>query len=206
MTALWQSSRKHPRGRMKTTDTLKIHEAISEGPPTLDVGGHPAIVLDLFRSHANKVRRYLSWRLKNPEDAKDAAQEVFLRLWRQEREGSLREGAVGYMHAAASSVATDVERWRTLHRPEYLGDFEVEQVAAPASNPDDLQHWRDAMSTFVNGVKALPDMHRDLFVLHHVKGLTYPEIARELGISLRSAERYMSQALDELHETMKDYL
>lgn len=62
------------------------------------------------------------------------------------------------------------------------------------------------MATFVNGVKALPGVHRDVFILHHVKGLTYPEIARELGISVRSAERYMAQALDALYETMKDYL
>ena len=189
---------------MKTTDTLKI-DAISETPAT-DEPARPAIVLDLFRSHASKVRRYLSWRLKNPEDAKDAAQEVFLKLWRHEREGTLRGESVGYMHVAARSVATDIERWRALHRGECLGDSEVHEVTAPQASVDDLQHWRDAMSTFVHGVKALPDTLRNVFVLHHVNGLTYPEIAQELGISLRSAERYMSQALDELQEVMKDYL
>src|SRR5687767_10939897 len=80
--------------------------------------GGPTIVVDLFKTHAGKIRRYLSWRLKSAEDAKDATQEVFLKLWRHEREGTLRDEAAGYMRAATGSAAIDLERWRARHSSE----------------------------------------------------------------------------------------
>ena len=42
---------------------------------------------------------------------------------------------------------------------------------------------------------GLPDKVRTTFVLSRINGLTYPEIARQLGISQRSVSDYMARAL-----------
>ena len=169
-----------------------------------------AIVVDLFRDHAKKVRGYLGYRLRNEEDGKEAAQELFLKLWRHEREGRLKENAVGYMHVAANTIATDTERWRALHAPERgagRGDeSELEALPAGAASTEDQLHWRRAMALFVSSVKELPTAQRQIFVLHYLKGLRYPEISRRLGVPERTIERYMAAALAELHDKLEAYL
>ncbi len=42
---------------------------------------------------------------------------------------------------------------------------------------------------------ALPPKLRDVFALNHVGGLTYREIARLRGISVKAVERRMTQAI-----------
>src|ERR1700687_1023801 len=89
----------------------------------------PSIVGSLFKSQARKVPNFLTFRLKSADDADDAAQEVFLKLWRYERSGNLREEATAYMFSAAYSVATDLERHRIRHQHEVLDDLDSERVA-----------------------------------------------------------------------------
>src|SRR5262245_21490777 len=91
------------------------------------------IVVGLFRKHAGRVRRSLGYRLRNADDAQDATQEVFLKLWRQEREGRLRDDAVAYLNSAASSMAADVERWRSCHANEHLIDAEVDEIPSASA-------------------------------------------------------------------------
>ena len=164
------------------------------------------IVVELFRKHASRVRRSLAFRLRNPDDAQDAAQDVFLKLWRQEREGNLREEAVAYLNSAASSMATDYERWRSLHANDRLEDVELEEVPTVGASAEDRHHWREAMALFVESVERLPALTRDVFLLHQVKGLTYPEVAQQLGISTRTVERHIAQAVESLERRLRNYL
>ena len=165
-----------------------------------------SIVVDLFRRHATRVHRSLTFRLRNPEDAQDAAQEVFLKLWRQERDGNLRDQATAYLNSAASSMATDFARRHALHVTDRLEDVDVDEVPAVGATSEDRQHWRDAMALFVESVENLPEVTRDVFLLHHMKGLTYPAIAKRLGISVRTTERHIAQAVTTLERKLRNYL
>jgi RNA polymerase sigma-70 factor (ECF subfamily) len=170
-------------------------EAPSAGPSSI-VGG-------LFKSQAKKVRNFLAFRLKSSDDADDAAQDVFLKLWRYERSGNLREEATAYMFSAAYSVATDLERHRFRHQHEVLDDLDVAE-GRPALEEE--RHWRDALAHLVSELKVLPEAHRKAFVLHHFKGLSYAQIAKKMGVSTRTVERHMIQAHKELESRMRDFL
>lgn len=52
-------------------------------------------------------------------------------------------------------------------------------------------------------VLALPDRYRDVFVLNRFTGMTYEEIARHLGISVKTVEWRMSKALAICAEQMR---
>jgi RNA polymerase sigma-70 factor (ECF subfamily) len=42
----------------------------------------------------------------------------------------------------------------------------------------------------------MPPLYRDIFVLNRFGGMTYPEIARARGISVKTVEWRMSKALE----------
>lgn len=164
------------------------------------------IVIALFRKHAERVRRSLGFRLRNDDDAQDATQETFLKLWRQERDGNLRADAVAYLNMAANTMAFDIHRRRAYHSADRVDAVEADDVPSGAPGIDEALHWRDALAVFVASVESLPSQTRDVFLLYHLKGLTYRQIATTLGISSRTAERHIEQALLKLQRKMKEYL
>jgi RNA polymerase sigma-70 factor (ECF subfamily) len=164
------------------------------------------IVRSLYKEHAGKVRRYLGFRLGNQDDGADAAQDVFLKLWRRECGGDLRAEARNYMYAATQSAITDTERWRAVRGYGRSEERDPDTVPTGTAEPDDQLHWREALRHFVNSLSALPEVTGNVFLLSYFEGLTYPQIAKRLGISERTAERHIERAMTELRKRMEDYL
>ena len=52
---------------------------------------------------------------------------------------------------------------------------------------------------------ALPERCRQAFLLHRVSGLSYNDIARELGVSVSSVEKYILQALKHCRRELSAY-
>lgn len=166
-----------------------------------------SMVRDLFKRQATKVRRYLSYRLRNDEDGKDATQETFLKLLRREREGTLREDSNNaYLFSAAFTVAIDARRDRVAHDQHLAFDIDSDLLPANEATPEDQVHWRKAMAHFVSCLRALDEGPRKVFVMRYFKGMTYVQICAELGMTMRTTERHVANALAQLKQEMKDYL
>jgi RNA polymerase sigma factor (sigma-70 family) len=163
-------------------------------------------VVGLFKAQAKRVRSFLRRRLRSDEDAQDATQEVFLRLWRREKEGALEADANSYMITSVYNVAVDVERWRAYHRPNERVAIEDTDIASRDAEASEALFWRDALHQFVDTLNELPDVTQQVFALHHVEGLTHVAIAKRLGMAVRSVERHMARAIAHCEERMKDYL
>ena len=169
-------------------------------------GGLRSGVVQLFKEYAPAVRAFLLRRLGNREDAQEATQEVFLHLWRQECKGRLESGARAYLFAAADNMAKDWRRRakaRASDRHEPLGQREF---TAPIPDCADVAHWRGALKTIVECMQELsPDTQR-IFLLYHGSRLSYTEVAMQLGITARTVERHMAQAIAHCKERLKAYL
>jgi RNA polymerase sigma-70 factor (ECF subfamily) len=181
-----------------TGDAAEDERALASDPRSI-VGG-------LYRSHARKVRSYLGFRLRDREAGNDAAQDVFLKLWRYESRGHLREESTSYMYAATQSAIADAERWRVSHGYGQDAPIEAESLPAGDHGEDDRVHWREALAHLAACVGDLPRTTGDVFLMSYLEGLTYPRIAKVLGISERTVERHLVRAMTELRARMKDYL
>ena len=166
----------------------------------------PSIVVRLFREHARHVQRFLSFRLRDSEDGREASQEVFLKLWRHERSGTLRDEATNYMYSATRSIAADVERHRSRHPETSLPPEALPETVAPTPGPEDVLYWRRAMERFVHILQGLPEVTRQVLVLYHVNEMDYDQIAERLGISRRTVERHVARAVAQCRRRMRDYL
>jgi RNA polymerase sigma factor (sigma-70 family) len=185
---------------------LTAEEAADLELPSSSPGSDPPIVVRLFKTHARRVQRFLSFRLRDSEDGHEATQEVFLRLWRHEQAGTLRAKATNYMYSATQSIAADVERHRARHPAEQHSDDDLDTFATAAPDQDDVIYWRRAMARFVDILKTLPETTRQVLMLYHLKEMDYDEIAAELGISHRTVERHMARAVSHCRARMRDYL
>lgn len=163
-------------------------------PTTETTRERAALVSELFRNHNRMLVRFLQSRLQNPQEAREIAQEAYVRLLELER-----TGAVGFLRAylfrIASNLAIDRLRSRNTreridaHCPDSLdevtqeGPVEREVFAA------------DEMRVFWASLAELPEHFRQAFVMHRLENLSTGEIALKIGKSERMVRRYIVHAL-----------
>jgi RNA polymerase sigma-19 factor, ECF subfamily len=163
-------------------------------------------VARLFKAHSARMRNFLRFRLRNHEEAQDAAQDVFLRLWEREREGALQADARAYMVSAVFHAAVDVTRRRSRSLVDEHEALDDEQLPDPSASVESRLFWRNALRQLVDALKDLPVTTQQVFVMAHVEGLTHTVIAERLEISVRHVERHLVRALGHCELRLKDYL
>jgi len=149
----------------------------------------------LFRAHYRWLCTYLRRQLHAAENAEDIAAETFAQLLQAPSVTAIREP-----RAMLTTIAQRLlyQRWRRadLER-RHAQQIEVEV----ATSPEDLAHLSQTLKRLDRSLQRLPGKVRSTFLLARIDGLTYPQIAAELGISQRSVSAYMSrsQALCDRH-------
>src|ERR687896_1778868 len=124
--------------------------------------------------------------LGDPDDAQEAAQEAFLRVYQglPKFNGRFRLGA--WIVRIATNVCLDQLRSRN-RRPSELAPLEVLDLeyASPVDDSDpELLFLRHAEGRRVRRVlESLPPMHRAAIVLRDFEGVSYADIAETLGIT-----------------------
>lgn len=73
----------------------------------------------------------------------------------------------------------------------------MDLVADPERSLIGAQRLRRVMAT----IDTMPPKRREVFLLHRVEELTYPQIARQLGVSIKTVEKHMHLAMLQLSET-----
>lgn len=139
-----------------------------------------------------QLQRYLAHRLSRPQDAEDLAQEVYLRLLRVDQ-SKLRK-PLAYIYGIASHVVADFTN-DARHTRELLREDQEGQLDESAEVlPDDLADRLNLQQQLERALARLPRMHALVLLAHKHRGLSYEEVAAELGLSIHTVEKYITQA------------
>ncbi len=164
-------------------------------------------LLDLPPDRDDAIARgALSRHLRNPDDAADASQDLFLKLWRREQAGQLRGEATAYMNSAAVTIAIDLERRRRSRAEDRVLEVRLEDLQHESASNDETLHWREGVQALIASLAELPPITQQVFLLYHFDGLSHAAVSGRLAISIRSVERHMARALVHCRNGLKDYL
>jgi RNA polymerase sigma-70 factor (ECF subfamily) len=130
-------------------------------------------------------------------ESEDLTQEVFVRLAAR-RNGQAIEQLDGYIFQTAASVLTDRIRRRAVRAGDRHVCYEESTHAVEDFSPERVLLAKEQVAMVRTVLERLPDRVRAAFVLHRFEELGYAEIAKRLGVSVSSIEKYISQALKEL--------
>ena len=144
------------------------------------VAGDESALREAYRAHAPAVHGLALRVLSNETLAEDVVQDVFVRLWeRPERfdagRGPLRAFLLSMTHSRAVERVRSEESLRNRHAKL------ERQPAKPTDDPARVVVTREDEAAVQAALAALPEMQRRPIEMAYFDGLSYREVARELG-------------------------
>jgi RNA polymerase sigma-70 factor (ECF subfamily) len=146
----------------------------------------------LYREAAPKLWHRLRIRLGSGEDASDLVHEAFARMLGSGSLGRLRQPEA-FLNRIVRNLLIDRSR-RVATGCQHVPIYEQAEIAVPPHQADatEVEQMRDH---YREVVASLPERMRQVFVLHRVEELSYKDIAARLGISVRTVEWHIAEAI-----------
>jgi RNA polymerase sigma-70 factor (ECF subfamily) len=159
----------------------------------------------------------LAWRLLgNREDARDAAQETFLKVYRGVSSFRGESGLKTWIYRIAINQAMNQRRWwRRRHRDETVSldlsrnDSDTtlgNSLPAPLASPEQMAIDGERERRIMSALAEIKQEYRVALVLREIEELSYEEIAETLGISIGTVKSRIARGREELRRRVKDLI
>ena len=148
----------------------------------------------LFHSHRQALQGYFRRRIPDRIEAEDAVQDVYLRLLQSSTSAAVRQPQA-LVYAVARSVLVDRQRRDRSHRADRHVPWDVVELADPDADQEHSTGAQQELALLADVIAGLSPKCRRVFLLSRMHQRTYPEIAREVGISVQMVAKHVSNAL-----------
>lgn len=155
----------------------------------------------LYRDHHGWLRDWLRRKLGCSHHAADLAHDTFVRLL-SKREPAVPAEPRPYLATIAQGLVVDFHRRKALERA-YLASLAAlpePQTPSPETRAIVLEALV-AIDAMLDGMKPAV---RQAFILSQLEGLTYAQIAAQLGVTVRTVNNYMLKALEHCYLMVAD--
>jgi RNA polymerase sigma-70 factor (ECF subfamily) len=175
-------------------------------------------LLELYRRYlALLARVQIGQRLQGKVDASDLVQETFLEAHRnfaQFRGTSEGELVRWLRQILATNLADLLRRYLGTQGRDVRLEREIEAafdrssvlldrgLIAPQPSPSQQAVRREQAVLLADALDQLPDDYRDVLVLRHLEGLSFPDVARRMGKTLDSVEKLWMRGLARLRQVV----
>ena len=133
---------------------------------------------------------------KSPEQAKDLAQDIFMRLWENREKLRGIQNPQSYIYILSRNLVMDHLR-KKVFDPSNI-DFLISYFQSSAAGSQERMELRELETVLRQAVETLPGKVKDVFRLSRYEGLTHEQIASRLGISVVSSKTYAVRALQQI--------
>jgi len=174
--------------------------------------GNEEVFEDLVRRREREVYQ-VAWRLLgDPEDAREAAQESFLRAFRSLKrfrgEATFRTWIIGITinvcrNRAAAAEEKVRRRSRSTEPQEEDDPPEGLPVVDGAPGPERQVYGGELKEALGRALLALPAEHREILVLREVQGLEYEQLAAALDLPVGTVKSRLCRARQALRELLQ---
>lgn len=148
----------------------------------------------VVRQYQTKVFHLALSMLGNREQAEDAAQEVFIRIWRALPGYRGLASVSTWVYSIARNACLTALKSAGARRTVSLEDPGARAAAERKSPASDLRHPPDLRRL----VEELPEKQRQIVILFYMEEKSYEEVSRLLGLPLGTVKTHLHRARKEL--------
>jgi RNA polymerase sigma-70 factor (ECF subfamily) len=181
----------------------------------LKAGSEQAFAL-LLMQYGNPIYSLISRSLKDPADAADVTQEVFVKVFRNISQFQGDSSLHTWIYRIALHEASNQRRWWSRHKQQELTiDAPLESdegetfcladvLAAHDASPFDCAAQRQLKDRVIAALQQLPEAFREVVVLREIEGFGYEEIAEMLGVNLGTVKSRLTRGRSALRDSLRD--
>ena len=150
----------------------------------------------VYLDYRDKVRRYISRKVRNIHDIEDLTSDVFVKVYEKLEKFDGEKASVStWVYTITRNTVIDF--YRTNKTCE-----ELPETLVSDDGVDENVIREESLSELCDALESLDERSRDLIIFHYYKGLTLKEIAEKMSISYSYAKLLHNNALAKL----KDFL
>lgn len=161
-------------------------------------------VKKLYTEHASNLVNFLTRKYENYDLAEDVIQTAFTRISTNESTLTNVKNIPGYLYRMAENLIVDHFRHKTVEDRYFEFKLESQRGHLDCGSPEEAVEAQKQLARLQNTIETLPFNSRQAFLYHRIHGLSYREIASQMGVSVSSVEKYMLHALRACREALYD--
>jgi RNA polymerase sigma factor (sigma-70 family) len=161
------------------------------------------VVEGLANDYGLDLIRFISKRVRTVADARDLAQEAYVRLLRMERKDLIRHPRA-YLYRIAANILYEFELKRKADVAGLARWSEEQQLDGGGGYADSDAEDPALRSRLDSVLGELSPKCRAVLILHRRDGMTYEEIGTRIGISPSMVKKYLSQGLRHCRERLAE--
>jgi len=156
----------------------------------------------LIKRHEKGVYNLAYRMLRNVEDAKDAAQEIFLKVFTSLNKFRGESSFATWLYRIATNECINrLKRPKFLPLEELRKEYENEikslkppQLIDNSPLPEELAERSEIQQLVHKAMDELPDHYRLIITLRHLQGFSYDEMAESLDLPIGTVKTYLFRA------------
>ena len=170
----------------------------------------------LVQKHKESIINIIYQFIGERDEAEDLAVEVFLRVYRAAKKYQAKAKFTTWLYKITTNLCLNEIRKKaklqtiSLSKPISAGEEKeeelIEKIADAAPSPQQILEKKERNALIRKAIDSLPAKQRMATILQIYEGLSYKEISRILGCSVKSVERRLYWARTNLKERLSSYL
>lgn len=147
---------------------------------------------------------YLRGRGISLDDAQDIAQESLYKLTRY-RDLPV-EALKPLLYRIALNALHDARRRQSGMYQTSLSDMDLQaqDIQDEMPRPEQWAENREELARVRAAIALLPGRCREIYLLNRIEGMSYSQISRHCGISVKAVEKHIGKALSSLRKTLSN--
>lgn len=166
------------------------------------LGGSDVAFGELIRRYQDLLYRHAERMTGRPDDAEDVVQATFIKAHRSLRSCRDPDRVGAWLFRIGANACKDLLKSR---RRTMMSLDDVASLAAEDGDPEADAEWSRVRSEITLALQRLPEEQREAFLLKHVEGWSYADMADCLGVSIPALKMRVHRARDELQTLLAPY-
>ncbi len=175
-----------------------------EGSPS---GGSSELDDDVRKAYVDyydSLRRLLLHRFGSSVEVEGVMQETYSRAIKNHNPDI--EPSLTFLFKIATNLVKDQYRKAQVQSVDNHVSLDSVSVASHFESPEEILQSKQCVDAMKRILRSQNPVWRRAFLLHRVKGLTYKEIADDLGVTKNQVRNHMHRIIVQLRKKLVDYI
>lgn len=157
----------------------------------------------LFEKYYPDLCNLVNLYLQNPTVSEEIVQDLFIYLWEKRGKIKIETSLKAYLLQAAKYKSLNYIR-NEKNKNLILNEI-TDRERVSLEMPDRAIDANQLREIIENSINSLPERCRQVYIMGKERNMTYKEISEKMGISVKTVEVQMGNALKKLREQLRPH-